>query len=103
MPQLTLFPTDWRTPGLEPPHSGSETSRAAAQRIKPLTGALRKEVLRFIAERGDAGATDHEIAAGLGMLSDTARARRCELRDLGLVRDSGERRLSPSGGPEPLG
>jgi hypothetical protein len=78
---------------------GSETSRAAAASIASVARATRDKVLAYIAARRARGATDQEIAAGLAMLSDSARARRCELRDRGDIVDSGQRRPSPSGRP----
>ncbi|HUT13527.1 MAG TPA: hypothetical protein VMY42_23770 [Thermoguttaceae bacterium] len=56
----------------------------------------RERVLAFLIDRGPDGATDHEIAEALHILSDSARARRVELRDSRLVVDSGKRRPSPS-------
>jgi len=76
---------------------GSETSQRAAGAIAPQTGQLRAFVYRFFVRRGEVGATDHEVAGCLGMLLDTARARRVELRDSGHVTDSGKRRSTASG------
>ncbi len=93
--QRTLF--NVTPPPPDPPHSGPETSRAAADAIKPHAGLLRERVYRFIAGRGPHGATDPEAAAVLGLQPDTARARRVELRDAGCLVDSGQRRMTPSG------
>ena len=76
---------------------GSLFDSRGAARVSTDARGDRQRVLEYLAGRGHAGATDHEIAAGLGMLPDTARARRVELRDAGLVRDSGQRRPSPTG------
>jgi hypothetical protein len=76
---------------------GSETSRAAAASIASVAQVARDRVSAYIAGQGVYGATDQEIAAGLAMLSDSARARRCELRDRGDIVDSGRRRPTPSG------
>jgi hypothetical protein len=73
----------------------SRTSTAAGRSIERHAGRLRAAVWEFISLHG--GATDPEIAAGLGMLPDTARARRVELRDLGYIGDSGQVRPTPSG------
>jgi hypothetical protein len=101
MTQLTLFPPTRRRARATLPHAPfvrtSETSTNAAATIAPLSGELRKRVLHFIADRGQTGATDQEICAGLQMLADTSRARRVELRNLGLIADSQNRRPSPSG------
>ena len=77
----------------------SETSKTAATAIAGTSSAMRERVLGYIRGRGAVGAIDQEIAAELRMLADTARARRCELRDRGLIADSGCRRQSPSGRP----
>jgi len=97
MRQLSFEFSGLVTPPADPPHSGPATSRAAADAVKPAIGKLRRLVLHFIAKQGLAGATDHEVSAGLGLLSDTARARRVELRDAGRIVDSGQRRATPSG------
>lgn len=68
---------------------------SAARTIAPHTERLRDQVLLYLQSRD--GATDEETAIALGMRLDTARARRCELRDAGLVRDSGHRRKTTSG------
>lgn len=79
------------------PHSGTETSRQAAERITPAASAQAARVLVYIAQRGDAGATDHELQAALGMTGDSERPRRWSLQRAGLIRDSGQRRKSPAG------
>ncbi len=73
------------------------TRSQAMEKIGPKVGQLRGEVLAFITDRKTLGATDHEISAELNLLQDTARARRHELLDDGLVVDSGQRRSTPSG------
>lgn len=99
MTQQTFFDRPaTRTAGPTAPFvATSETSRGAAETIAPCTGRLKALVLNFICERGQAGATDEELAGALGMLSDTARARRVELRDRGLIVDSGKRRSTLRG------
>jgi len=76
---------------------GSQTSREAAREIGPHLNALELVVLEFIRDRGDYGATDEELQGETGLRPDTSRARRVELRDRALVRDSGQRRLTDSG------
>lgn len=83
------------TPLLAAP--AADTRRAALEAIQPARSRLARAVLAYIAERGGRGATDEEIAAGLGLQADTARARRCELRDAGDVHDSTGRRATHSG------
>jgi hypothetical protein len=103
MMQQTLFdrPTTQPTqqtaarPADQPPHGGGPTSAAAAETIKPHSGRLRTLVYELVENRG--GCTDQEIASALGLLSDTARARRCELRDEGYLADGGERRPTSRG------
>ncbi|MEX2171347.1 MAG: hypothetical protein WD851_18650 [Pirellulales bacterium] len=74
-----------------------DTSAAAAAAIARRAPVLRRQVLAFIASRGHCGATDEEIALATQLRESTARARRCELRDNGQVRDSGQRRNVSSG------
>jgi len=97
--QLELFdrpPT--RAPSPDPPFApGSETSRQAAAAIARHAPLIRDRVLAFITGRGLDGATDEELALGLQIRESTARARRVELRDQGLVADSGQTRPTASG------
>ncbi len=84
--------------GLESPSAlPLDTRAASARRIAPLVGDMLHQVRRFVDGRGVYGATDEEIRLGLDMRADTARARRCELRDGRLVHDSGRRRPTASG------
>lgn len=80
-----------------PYQRGSETSRAAAASIEPATGTKRAAVQAFILGRGDTGATNEEVAEGLGFLLQTVCARCRELQGSGAVRDSGKRRVTRSG------
>ncbi|HUT10728.1 MAG TPA: hypothetical protein VMY42_09545 [Thermoguttaceae bacterium] len=75
----------------------TDTRGAAGEAIGPHLDRLQQAVLGFIRGRGDRGATDQELAAGLELQSDTTRARRVELRDAGLVCDSGRRRPTSTG------
>jgi len=83
--------------GRSRPHSGSETSRAAAAAIEPQAGTLCASVYSFIVGRGEAGATDHEIQAGLRLDGNSERPRRKALENRGLIEDSGRRRETPTG------
>lgn len=65
--------------------------------MRPHAASIRDRIVGFIIERGAKGATDHEIAAELRILPDTARSRRVKLRDEGVVHDGGRRRSTPSG------
>ncbi len=81
----------------KPPHNGTETSRAAADRIRSSAPNMRTAILRHLSERGQAGATDEELQTTLGLRVQTETPRRGELVKLGLVRDSGRRRPTISG------
>ena len=74
-----------------------ETQAEAARRIAPLAPGKRLAVFRWIEQRGEAGSTDHESAAATGFPLQTICGRRNELMEMGLVRDSGARRTTPSG------
>jgi hypothetical protein len=79
-----------------PPHSGSETSRAAAESIKISADTLRAKVLDYLKSQPD-GATDEQMQLALGMAGNTQRPRRKELLDMGLIRDTGKTRATKSG------
>jgi len=79
------------------PATDIDTRRDAARSIDAHLQRLQAAVLRFLDERGARGATDCEIRESLRLAGDTARARRCELRDAGLILDSGRRRPTRSG------
>jgi hypothetical protein len=79
--------------GGEPPSQRhSDTSRAAAARIKKRVGPLHIQLLNFLAEVGSA--TDEEMQDGIPMPANTQRPRRCELCQMGRIKDSGLRRLT---------
>jgi predicted ArsR family transcriptional regulator len=71
-----------------------ETRLAAYMSRSPRT---RTEVLRFVTEQGDHGATAEEIEASLEMGGNTVRPRLVELRKMGLVVASGRVRLTAYG------
>lgn len=95
MSQLDLFGQPPKPP--DPPHSGSATSRAAAEQIRPNAETLRAKVLEYIEQRGQRGATDQEMQIGLHMQGNTQRPRRKELEEAGLIVDSGLTRKTTSG------
>ena len=72
-------------------HSG--TSKAAAAALRG-SQTLRALVYEAIASSGDRGMTDPEAQAHRGLSGSTQRPRRVRLVELGLVRDSGNRRAS---------
>jgi DNA-binding transcriptional ArsR family regulator len=78
-------------------HGQNQESAEANERIEPFKGSLREEVLRFVQERRDRGATTEEISRGLDLPYTTASARISELKRLGLVRASGQRRPTSRG------
>jgi hypothetical protein len=57
----------------------------------------RARALRALREAGAEGLTDYELAERIGRQQNSAGKRRGELRDRGLVTDSGRRRPAPSG------
>jgi hypothetical protein len=67
------------------PHNNTPTSEKAAAAIVPEGQRLRRQVLEFIRQRGEAGATDEEIQMGLGMNPNTERPRRIELEQGGHI------------------
>lgn len=75
----------------------SDTSREAAQAIKPDTSELRTKVFECIRAAGPAGRTDDEIQALLGMDGSTERPRRRELQLNGRVRETAEKRKTSTG------
>ncbi len=81
--------------GFPPYIRDSNTSFLAAEQVEPVAGTLRRNVLDYLRRRG--GATDEQISEALNMQGNTARPRRVELVELGLVHDSGETRKTRSG------
>lgn len=94
MSDLAQIPLSLWTPA---PHSDQETSRDAAKRMVPHLARLENLVLEAIRAAGPRGLCDHELESVTGLMHQTASARRRELVLAGLVEDSGERRLTPSG------
>lgn len=80
-----------------PAHNGTPTSIAAAEQIEPSAGTLRAQVLAYLRERGNAGATDEEMQTALTMNPSTQRPRRIELEKLGLVLRTAQTRKTASG------
>lgn len=80
-----------------PPHAGTYTSVDAALKAKPKIGNRQGLVLTKLRIAGPGGMTDHELTAALGLPLQSVVPRRRELVQLGLVKDSGDRRATPSG------
>lgn len=97
--QLDLFTHAARFASKQRPTTpGAAADRAeAAAAIAGAVEGMKAEVLELVAKAGQTGKTDEEVSLQLEMKLDTARARRCELRDAGLVKDSGRRRATKSG------
>lgn len=76
------------------PHS--ETSKAAAETMRPDAATDRMEVLNLLL-RALVGMTDEEIQLSLKLNPSTERPRRIELVRAGKVRDSGKKRATKSG------
>lgn len=72
------------------------TSHQAAQRVTRTAASDRALVLR-IHQQYTSGLTDFELAEMAGRQQTSLGKRRGELRDLGLIRDSGLKRPAPSG------
>ncbi len=83
-----------------PPHQRtSPTSRAAAVSIRESVAPRQAAVYAFVAARGDHGATNAEIADGLGMPIQSVCPRVCELRSLGRLVSAGKTRPTATGRP----
>lgn len=77
-----------------PAQRHSATSVAAAASLDDATlNAMQRRVLEFLRSRPE-GATDEEIARGLAMNPSTARPRRIELADRGMIVEAGTRPTS---------
>jgi predicted ArsR family transcriptional regulator len=74
---------------------GSDTSRDAAESMRPHVSELEREILEFV--RSDGGATCDEVEDCMGIAHQTASARLKGLADKGLIKDSGARRPTRSG------
>ena len=77
---------------------GSETSKQAAESMKPFAGSLRERVYEALIERGNYGATDEELQTLLQLKNgSTARPRRVELEKIGAVYRTEMKRVTKSG------
>ena len=86
---LPLFAAPARAPAVQ----HSRTSMAAADALTPKTlNALQRQVVEFLHQRGEHGATDEEMQGGIPMEPNTQRPRRRELAKRGLVVEAGERK-----------
>jgi predicted ArsR family transcriptional regulator len=74
---------------------GSDTSRDAAESMRPHVSGLEADVLSCVKFFGDA--TCDELEERMGLAHQTASARLKGLADKGLIKDSGARRPTRSG------
>jgi predicted transcriptional regulator len=77
------------------PHNGTDTSRDAAESMRPHVSFIEWQVISRIKAVGDA--TCDEIEENLCLSHQTASARLKGLADKGLIKDSGARRPTRSG------
>lgn len=76
-----------------PFQSGSDTSRAAAERAQKFVGQQGADVLRWFLERGARGGTQKEVAAALSLGRPSVCARVHALEQCGwLIKSVSERR-----------
>jgi CRP-like cAMP-binding protein len=74
-------------------HRSSDTSKAAAARIQPVSAKMQRRILDYIKTRGDDGATYDEV----GLEKPTVAGRLNDLKRAGLITDTGRRRPTRSG------
>jgi len=92
MPTLAdLFDAD------PPAQAHSDTSRDAAEAVRPDANRLRSVVYAAIRGAGPDGLTDEEGIGRTGLSPSTYRPRRVELVAGGMVRESGRTRKTASG------
>ena len=91
---------NWRPEPAYPTVPGAramDTSKAAADAMKPGADRLRQMVLAAISDAGASGLTADEAADRCGLSVLAARPRCTELKLLGQIRDAGIRRKNASG------
>tara|TARA_Y100001933_G_scaffold228326_1_gene243823 strand:+ start:441 stop:728 length:288 start_codon:yes stop_codon:yes gene_type:complete len=77
-----------------------DTSQAAALAIGPVTAPLQQKVLDALDEHGDLAT--FEIAARSGVSYRSLQPRTSELRRLGRIKDSGQRKTDPETGRDAI-
>ncbi len=80
-----------------PGHRGVDTSIAAARDLDLSVSRLQRIALRAIRAAGARGLTTNELAISVRIDRDTIQPRTSELRERGLIRDSGARRCNANG------
>jgi predicted transcriptional regulator len=82
LPLFAAYPT---TPG----YQDTDTSREAAEKVKPKAAWVRARVIDCLTRQGPM--TTVQIAAALGMAYETVQPRTSEARAQGLIVDTGRR------------
>jgi hypothetical protein len=77
--------------------NAQRTSIAAAQKILPKTGSLRRKVYEYILNQGLRGATDQEMEITLNIDGNTIRPTRISLVKDGFIMDTGTTRKNQHG------
>lgn len=80
-----------------PGHRGVDTSIEAAGAIARKLGRLQTLTHKAICSAGYNGATSHELCERLDMANTSIQPRISELRRMGRIKDSGQRRRNASG------
>lgn len=80
-----------------PGHRGVQTSLEAARSIDIAASRLQRIALQAIRAAGARGLTTHELAERVRIHRDALQPRTTELRQRGLIRDSGGRRQNATG------
>jgi DNA-directed RNA polymerase specialized sigma24 family protein len=78
-------------------HRGVDTSIEAAQSIQSKLGNLQATALNAIIKSGLRGLTADELAVTLGLDRYSIQPRTSELKRLGKIKDSGQRRKNTTG------
>jgi transcription initiation factor IIE alpha subunit len=77
--------------------NAQRTSIAAAQKVLPKTGSLRRKVYEYILNQGLRGATDQEMEITLNIDGNTIRPTRISLVKDGFIMDTGTTRKNQHG------
>jgi transcription initiation factor IIE alpha subunit len=77
--------------------NAQRTSIAAAQKVLPKTGSLRRKVYEYILNQGLRGATDQEMEITLNIDGNTIRPTRISLLKDGFILDTGTTRKNQHG------
>jgi hypothetical protein len=80
-----------------PGHQGDDTGRAAAEKVKPTVEWVQERILEAADRAGRWGITADEVMKELDLKPNNVRPRFTELKILGKLRDSGNRRKNDDG------